>query len=499
MSALSGSGSPSLCCSVPLLLFDPSSHNNTRSKNIVIITASDLHIPTNLILHILSSGIKMMTSTSMTTFNDETSSRLTSSLYVPSVAASSSVSGQMEVQQRSPPDLVLSVDPIIHATKAFSQTIALNNAGARHLERGNYEASIKALTASFLSFKKAYTNQKTDLVSLRTLIQESERNQIKCNLSSSLPQTQQESSSPPPSSFEAMIFNVDELFSWRTRSRKSVVDVGEDDDDASEARKQTVSANNSFSDHLDDHPLCHSYRSSPNNDVNDEINHHDIDSVASATASAAASSATPSPCVENDSEEDDDETEEDVASVYSNPIYLPPDFPITQESCGFLSATITLNLALANHLCGLELQELRDAPVSAIHEHLTSAGRYYEYTIRLERARQQEEQRRMTQASAVSALYPHPLSSSLLPPLFISPFALLVILNNLGQLHMSLSDKERSQKCYRQLQSTLMFLFLHDTKHSNSLKNNSKDMAVFMENATLGLQSMTSRPMAAAA
>jgi hypothetical protein len=145
-----------------------------------------------------------------------------------------------------------------------------------------------------------------------------------------------------------------------------------------------------------------------------------------------------------------------------------------------------------------------------VQQHLAAAGRYYEYTIRLERARQQEEQRRMVDA-AVMAAQP-PLTSSVvtvLPPLFISPFALLVILNNLGHLHATLSNEGRSKKCYRQLQSTLMFLLLHKVKNQSSSnvesenKNQnsySKDLEVFMENATLGLDTTTScRPTAAAA
>jgi hypothetical protein len=153
-----------------------------------------------------------------------------------------------------------------------------------------------------------------------------------------------------------------------------------------------------------------------------------------------------------------------------------------------------MNLALANHLHGLELQ-MQHAPERIVQQHLTGAGRYYEYTIRLERARQQEEQRRMIKCAAEAA---HLLSpSSMLPPLFISPFVLLVILNNLGQLHLAMSNKDRSQKCYRQLQSTLMFLLLH--RHTTSLSTNANDLAVFMENATLGLSSTTCRPTAAAA
>lgn len=413
----------------------------------------------------------MMSSTTMVIANNVNGSETAQF-----AASSPSSTFSMQLSQDSSSTLpatdpILSVAPIIKATEAFSKTIALNNAGARYLERGDYDASIKALTASFMTFKKTYTQEKPLLVSLRASIRESERIH---SLHQSLPPQQQQqlqqSLPPPPSTFEAMIFDVDELFTWRARSASSY----------SSSSKRKCSLNNNRSTDIDDHLLCHSYRSTEGGS-HDE---HEHDSV---VRSAAQSTLW----VEDDDSEDEGE-EHKVDTVYENAIHLPPDFPITQESCGFLSTTITLNLALANHLHGLELQEHSNASISTIHQHLTSAGRYYEYTIRLERARQQEEQRRMTQASDVTTMS---------PPLFISPFALLVILNNLGQLHLALSNKERSQKCYRQLQSTLMFLLLHTTKRSSGLSttDNSKDYAVFMENATLGLQSMSSRTMAAAA
>jgi hypothetical protein len=210
-------------------------------------------------------------------------------------------------------------------------------------------------------------------------------------------------------------------------------------------------------------------------------------------------------------EEFEDDGEQEVPSVYANPVELPPDFPITQESCGFLSTTITMNLAIANHLQGLELIEQKQYPLSSdtVQEHLISAGRYYEYSIRLERARQQEEQKRMVSAAAamaaVAAQSQQLPRSAMLPPLFITPLALLVILNNLGHLHRTMGNHDRSSKCYRQLQSTLMFLLIHKNKSgssgggSNSGSDHSKDLQVFMENSTLGLQTASTRPTAAAA
>jgi hypothetical protein len=414
--------------------------------------------------------------------------------------------------------MAVGVAPIESATQAFSSTIALNNAGAMHMERGDYFSSIRALTCSFLSFKKIYGEQKPHLVSLRTLIQES----------SATP-----SSTTSTKSLEGMIFNVGELFSWSRsssscgsrRRRDTKMASGEVasstlSSETSSSRDCSVNCNNDCSD-FDHHPsFCHSYRSSANPaaDTNQQVDVDckiDDDSVNATTGAvdvdAAAIKATSHVSVtEEDEDEEDWYNYQDVASVYSNPIRLPPDFPITKESCGFLSSAITLNLALANHLFGLELlqrQQYSATPSSVflsssssmIYHHLMKANRYYEYTIRLERARQQEERGRMAATAAAVSFsqspFPPTLSSLLLPPLFVSPLALLVVLNNLGQLHLVLSNKDRSQRFYRQLQSTLMFLLLH----SSQTANNSKDLAVFMENATLGLQNSSSRSMAAAA
>ncbi|KAG7355219.1 hypothetical protein IV203_004575 [Nitzschia inconspicua] len=344
---------------------------------------------------------------------------------------------------------------------SFSQTIALNNAGARHMERGDYTASIKAFTSSFLSFTKNYTKSKPHLSSLRTIMEASQRFQS------------QSDSTPTPSPLESLLFNVDELFSWRRCiPRKFALDS-----DATETRKSVSSSDNAI---LDNHAFCLSYPSE---------NDSSIDSASAIETSERLRA-----------EEDLHENEEQpFTPLYSNPIHLPPDFPISLESCGFLSTTITLNLAMANHLRGLELQEQKTAPESMIQQHLITAGRYYEYTIRLERARQQEEQQRMTQSEAIASLFPQASSNSTLPPLFITPFALLVILNNLGQLHLALSCEDRSQKCYAQLQSTLMFLLLHTSNHTTALRSKSKDFEVFMENAAIGLGSVSSRLLAAAA
>jgi hypothetical protein len=388
------------------------------------------------------------------------------------------------------------VAPIEPATQAFSRTIALNNVGAMHMERGDYVSSIKALTSSFLSFKKTYNEQKAHLLSLRTLIQESEshaRHATKCGIGSS-----------PPSSLEALIVNVGDLFSWRRRRCQTAATATGSSIKTSSARDIR---NCSDAEHHP--PFCcfHGMATDTvaltNHEFNDVCNNEASANDAAVVVKAVLDKAMSDVVMEQD--DNDCCIDQDVTSVYTNPILLPPDFPVTQESCGFLSAAITLNLALANHLFGLELlerQRLQDTSSSRglssmIRQHLMSACRYYEYTIRLERARQHEEQGRIAAAAAVVAQSPFPpaSSSSLLPPLFVSPLALLVVLNNMGQLHLVLSNRDRSQRWYRQLQSMLMFLLLHSSKNTT----NSNDLAVFMENATLGLQNSVSRSMAAAA
>jgi len=211
-----------------------------------------------------------------------------------------------------------------------------------------------------------------------------------------------------------------------------------------------------------------------------------------------------------DMEHQQEEEEPEEVTVYSNPIYLPTEYPITQESCGFLSTSITFNLALANHLCGLDLweQQQQQKPQedpsellknnANIMKHLLSAGRLYEYTIRLERARSHQQQQQ--RASAAASYNP-----SSYPALFVSPFVLMAILNNLGHLHVIMQNETQSEKCFRQLQSTLMYMLQFQNKSGSNTNgrtsanstNHQSMIQVFMENASLGLR--TTRMTAAAA
>jgi hypothetical protein len=207
-----------------------------------------------------------------------------------------------------------------------------------------------------------------------------------------------------------------------------------------------------------------------------------------ATASGSSSSKNPPPT------DHDEETDPVSVSVYKNPIHLPPDFDIVQETVGFLSTTITYNLALSNHLCGVELYEkLSNIGVdptailknTSVMKHFQSAGRLYEYAIRLERARTHQHQVRRQQ-------------------LLVSPYVLMSILNNLGHLHTTLQNVDQATKCYRQLQSTLMYMVqVGRHRHPSSSrgathgKQHQHMIQIFLENASVGLQ--TTRMTAAAA
>jgi hypothetical protein len=208
----------------------------------------------------------------------------------------------------------------------------------------------------------------------------------------------------------------------------------------------------------------------------------------SSSGSSSSSSKNPPPA------EHDEETDPVSVSVYKNPIHLPPDFDILQETVGFLSTTITYNLALSNHLCGVELYEklsiMGADPTTvlkntAVMKHFQSAGRLYEYAIRLERARTHQHQVRRQQ-------------------LLVSPYVLMSILNNLGHLHTTLQNVDQATKCYSQLQSTLMYMVQggrhrppSSSRGATQGKQHQHMIQIFLENASVGLQ--TTRMTAAAA
>ena len=78
----------------------------------------------------------------------------------------------------------------------------------------------------------------------------------------------------------------------------------------------------------------------------------------------------------------------------------------------------------------------------------------------------------------------------------------MAILNNLGHLHTVLQNVEQATKCYKQLQSTLMYMLQVGKHHSprggaTQRKQHQDMIQIFLENASVGLQ--TTRMTAAAA
>jgi hypothetical protein len=217
---------------------------------------------------------------------------------------------------------------------SFEKVITFNNAGAQHLERGDFRSALKALTFAFHSFKKTYNRSKH-------CTPEKERRRSVSN------------------------FNID---GWM--------------------KKMTYS-------------------------------------------------------------------EDAEVVIYQHPIRVPESLESSIDSCGLVSTAITFNLALANHLNGLQTKD------EAI---LKTAARLYEYGISLERIRGR---------------------------FFVSPFFLVSILNNLGHVHRIVDDMGRSQKCFRQLLATL--LYLTQTRGADPT-----DLEVFFGNTSLGLPSSFSHCAGAA-
>lgn len=112
---------------------------------------------------------------------------------------------------------------------------------------------------------------------------------------------------------------------------------------------------------------------------------------------------------------------EDI-EIYGHAIIVPETLETDASSCGLISTAITFNLALANHHNALQTNDT---------EMFRTAARLYEYGFGLERIRGK---------------------------FFVSPFFLVTVLNNLGQIYRSVDDVDRSEKCFRQLLSTLLYL-----------------------------------------
>ena len=133
---------------------------------------------------------------------------------------------------------------------------------------------------------------------------------------------------------------------------------------------------------------------------------------------------------------------EDDTEIYQHPIQIPYNMITDADTSGLVSTAITFNLALANHLNGLRTEN---------KSWLSTASRLYEYGFSLERIRGNS---------------------------FVSPFFLMAVLNNLGHIHMANREIDRSQKCFRQLLSTLIYL--------TQIKGfNPKDLEMFYGNTTI--------------
>jgi hypothetical protein len=164
------------------------------------------------------------------------------------------------------------------------------------------------------------------------------------------------------------------------------------------------------------------------------------------------------------------------SALYNKPIRISKDddefltsATATTASCSstsvatFLLTTITFNLALMNHLYGLQLlfkegvqddegQQQPSPPKSKSIEYLYNAGRLYEYTLRLEKSRS------CYALSSSNAQSQQSSSSSFF--IIMTPFIVMSILNNLGHLHFTLNQKEQSKATFERLQSTVMLYTL---------------------------------------
>jgi hypothetical protein len=201
-----------------------------------------------------------------------------------------------------------------------------------------------------------------------------------------------------------------------------------------------------------------------------------VDCLENSTTPCSTESAEASGSCHSRQDEDDlyPQGDEEVTALYCNPIHLPPDFPITKASCGFLSTAITFNLALANHLYGTQLQDSGNTRLqtTTATSHLKSAGRLYEYTLRLEQARTLQ----------VDETTNHDM--------FVSPLVLMCVLNNLGHLHSTLQNEPQSCLCYTRLQTAVVcWMHFKTWGRNSSNSHDARDLVQsFMENCLLALQ-----------
>jgi len=146
-------------------------------------------------------------------------------------------------------------------------------------------------------------------------------------------------------------------------------------------------------------------------------------------------------------EEADHGKNDDGDDDYSNPREEGESF------LGFISTSYAFNLALAHHQRGYELSLFDTSDDSRLIQQYSfnRAGRLYELTMNLEKNRSnaaivlEDEQVQRGEAD------PNLSSKST----WFSPRIVLACINNLAQIHLLLNDSIQSQRCYRQLQSTV--------------------------------------------
>merc|ERR1740130_1770779 len=128
---------------------------------------------------------------------------------------------------------------------------------------------------------------------------------------------------------------------------------------------------------------------------------------------------------------------------------------------GFLSTCHTYNLALAHHLCGLELLRSTTSNSSSSSSNRNThifdrAGRLYELTMRLERTRsklrQQQKQKKNNDDKNDSDDNNNNNNNDI--NTWFTPQILLACLNNLAHLHYRTNNHIRSRTCYLQVQIT---------------------------------------------
>ena len=121
---------------------------------------------------------------------------------------------------------------------------------------------------------------------------------------------------------------------------------------------------------------------------------------------------------------------------------------------GFLSTCHTYNLALAHHLCGLELlrsttSNSGSSSSSNRNNHIFDrAGRLYELTMRLERTRSKLRQQQQQKQNNDDNNNNNDINT------WFTPQILLACLNNLAHLHYRTNNHIRSRTCYLQVQIT---------------------------------------------